>query len=130
MLTKACSKKIGYLLKNEFNVQVTVVNKYDENCMSPLLIFEAWKEAFCNSVGSEILNDDKNWYKVVLSGVLGRCELESKGNEIFEELEDYYHDEDVVRIDITKLPEESNTKKTWIIARNKFENKTKTKKQK
>ncbi len=128
MLTKECRREICALLKNEFNVQVTVVNKYDENLMSPLLIIEEWEEAFCNSVGSEILNDDKNWYKVVLRGVRGICELESKGNEIFEELEDYYHDEDVVRIDITKLPEKSNTKKTWIIARNKFENKTKKQK--
>ena len=96
----------------DFNVRVTVVEK-------EMLESEgSWKEIFRDAIGGGIIHDEKNYYHTeIITRTGNSIQSTCIGTKIIENNFDYIKNEDVVRINLTKLPKEKNNLKSWIIIR-------------
>jgi hypothetical protein len=100
------------LMPGDFNVRVTVVDKENVNSEG------SWREIFRDAIGGGIINDSVNYYHTeIMTESYNSIQSTCIGTKIIENNFDYIKNEDVVRINLTKLPKEKNNLKSWIIIR-------------
>ena len=101
------------LLKpNDFNVRVTVVDKESNSSEG------CWKETFRDSIGGGIINDSTNQYYIdIITGSGATIQVTDVGTNIIKDNFDCLKNEDLVRINLIKLPKENNNPKSWIFIR-------------
>ena len=96
----------------DFNVRVTKVDK--KNVTSDC----SWKEVFRDSIGGGIINDTTNMYYFDIMTGSGACiQSSAVGHELISEIFDFIKNEDLVRINLIKLPSKNNNPRSWIVIR-------------
>jgi len=118
MLSRKCGQIIGDLMgTGDFNIRVTVVEKFTSRYVQKSAADGAWKETFRDAIGGGIIHDSKTYYKVVCRTEDNSVQFVVTGDNIINECWKHLINVDVARIDLTKLPIENKAPRSWIIAR-------------